>query len=321
MAGRVARRIGIAVSGLTILLIIGVLALWRGDVARADAEAQFADGASAFLDAGATGRIHYRDQGPRGAPPVVLVHGTGASLHTWEPWVTRLTPDYRIVTLDLPGHGLTGATPAGDYSRSGMVAAIHAVVDHLGLERFVLGGNSMGGEMSMAYALTHPDRVRALILVDTAGYYPPHMTDREAPLAFRLASMPVLRPVLTKLTPRWVIADSLSSVVVDQSVVTDALIERYWKLMRLEGSRAALMQHFAGLPRPSLPVEALNVPTLIQWGDSDRLIPSETGHALTRVMPNARLIVYPDAGHIPMKEIPGPTAADARAFLDALAPA
>lgn len=321
MARRITRRIGYALTGLVILLIIATLALWRGDVTRAAAEARYADDSSAFLDAGATGRIHYRDLGPKNAPVLVLVHGTGASLHTWAPWVARLTPAYRIVTLDLPAHGLTGATPSADYSRTGMVAAIHAVVTHLGLELFALGGNSMGGEMSMAYALAHPDKVRALILVDTAGYHPPEMQDRDAPLAFRLASVPGLRPVLTKLTPRWVIADSLSSVVVDQGVVTKALVDRYWTLMRLEGSRAALMQHFAGLPRPSLPVEALDMPTLIQWGDSDRLIPLAAGKALERAMPNARLIVYEDAGHIPMKEIPAPTAADARAFLDSLPPA
>src|SRR3546814_11818830 len=98
-------------------------------------------GPNATFAAGPAGqRIHYRDQGRADGPPIILIHGANASLHTWEPLVKRLGADYRIITLDLPGHGLTGATPDPAYSAGGMRPAVELVAGKLGRAPFPPGG-------------------------------------------------------------------------------------------------------------------------------------------------------------------------------------
>jgi pimeloyl-ACP methyl ester carboxylesterase len=99
----------------------------------------------------------------------MLLHGSNASLHTWEPWVALLGDEYRIVSVDLPGHRLTGRVPDDDDSMAAFVATVAAVADHLGIDRFALGGNSMGGGVTWQFALAHPERVSAMILVDAVG--------------------------------------------------------------------------------------------------------------------------------------------------------
>ena len=113
--------------------------------------------------------VHLRDEGPKGAPAIMLLHGSNADLHTWEPWVQALRQDYRVIRFDQVGHGLTGPDPAHDYSRANYVADIAEVADALGLDTFILGGNSMGGKHALAFAVAHPERIAGLVLVDGSG--------------------------------------------------------------------------------------------------------------------------------------------------------
>ena len=184
--------------------------------------------------------IHYRDQGCRTCPAMILLHGSNASLHTWEPLVARLGRDYRIVTLDLPGHGLTGATPDGDYSPAGMMAAVDVVAAELALDSFILGGNSMGGAVSWQYALAQPARVEALLLLN-AGGMPPRPGEKAAAsnIGFRIMRNPVGRWLAGQITPRALVASSLEQSVSNQAVVTEAAIDRYWELLRFPGNREA----------------------------------------------------------------------------------
>lgn len=317
------------ISTLTILVLFGlalgaILAFWTTDIERATLERYYAPPPSQFVATASGARIHYRDQGSRDGIALVLLHGTGASLHTWEPWVERLSPLYRIVTLDLPAHGLTGATPDGDYGRAGMIGAIDAVVTNVGLPRFVIGGNSMGGEMAMAYALAYPERIRGLILVDAAGLGRhggggAGDGERSAPLAFQLARFPGFGRIVSKVTPRPLISEGLHSVYADDSKIDSLLVDRYWHLLRLEGSRRAMLARFAaaGESEP-LEIEKLSMPALVLWGDQDRLIPPAVGDMLAERLPDATLVRYAEAGHLPMEEIPEQSAADVRRFLSDL---
>ncbi|MHA7871000.1 MAG: alpha/beta fold hydrolase, partial [Hyphococcus sp.] len=124
--------------------------------------AKYANAASRFVENSEGLRVHYRDQGNPEGPPVVLIHGTAASLHTWEPLVERLGGEYRIITYDQPGHGLTGPHPQDDYTFAGMADALDLLTEELGLDAFVLGGNSMGGWVAWRYALAAPENVKAL---------------------------------------------------------------------------------------------------------------------------------------------------------------
>jgi pimeloyl-ACP methyl ester carboxylesterase len=189
--------------GLLVVIAALAAAFWyvsTPDIPRSVLEKKYATGASQFITLPDGARAHFRDQGPPDAPALLLIHGSNASLFTWEPWVSRLEKNFRIVTVDMPGHGLTGAVPNGDYSQEGMVTFTDEFATKLGLRRFALGGNSMGGAIAARYAEEHPGRVTHLILVDAAGM--PSKEGDHVPLAFRLARMPVVNNLLLNITPR-----------------------------------------------------------------------------------------------------------------------
>ncbi len=316
--GMVVKRFFQLLLGLAILAAtIGYVWLYTPSIPRPALERLYANEASRFLDLPSGTRIHYRDEGPRDAPlTILLLHGTASSLHTWEGWVARLKDRYRVVTMDLPAHGLTGRTAENRYDRAGMVAAIAAVVDHLGLDRFVIGGNSMGGEMAMAYTLAYPTQVQGLILVDSAGlaFRPEH-----TPIGFRLAAMDWLRPLIVRITPRALIARSIAAVYADPARITPALIDRYWRLLRMDGSREALMKRFAVFRQePPLPVARIDKPALVLWGREDRLIPLSVGEELARRLPQAKLVVLNGLGHVPQEEDPTRSLVPVQSFLTQL---
>ncbi|MFN3238946.1 MAG: alpha/beta fold hydrolase, partial [Pseudomonadales bacterium] len=156
--------------GALLVVIIGIAAyLYKGEIPADVVDAKYSSPASQFLTMANGARVHFRDEGNPNGEIIVLVHGSNASLHTWEPWVAELGDDYRIVTMDLPGHGLTGGVPDHDYSSAAQLATVAAVTQHLGLQQFVLGGNSMGGGVTWRYTLEYPEQVSAMLLIDASG--------------------------------------------------------------------------------------------------------------------------------------------------------
>lgn len=282
-------------------------------------EARYASPASKFMALPGGLRVHYRDEGPRDAPPLVLVHGFAASLHAWEPWSQRLSRDYRIVTLDLPGHGLTRAPQGYAASPEGSVAVVDQVASRLGLGPFVLAGNSMGGAVAWNYALAHPQKLRGLVLVNAAGW--PSSERREGgPAVFKLLANPVGRTVLRNLDPAPLAKSGLRQAYGDDKLVTPALVQRYVELARAPGHRQILTSQRSG---PASPVtEAtfarIATPTLVMAGELDQLIPSDHARGFARAIPGAKLVVYPQGGHVPMEQLPDRSAADLRAFLAGL---
>ncbi len=312
------RLLGYGLAGLAIVAVAGCVSLHRGDIGFDDLDARYASADSRFLDLPDGVRLHYRDQGPRDAPALVLVHGFGASLHTWEPWVAELTKDHRVVSLDLPGFGLT-RTPGGwRRAPDSHEAAIHALADALALDRFALAGNSMGGRAAWAYALAHPDRLDALILVNAAGW-PQEDRGGGTPLIFRLLSNPVGRALLRDLDATSLTRDGLRSAFADDAQVTDAMVRRYTDMSRAPGRRAQILDPSGGMPAPATPEQlaTIRTPTLVMVGEVDGVIPAAQSRRFAGAIPGARLIEYPAIGHIPMEEIPAKSAADVRAFLAA----
>lgn len=260
-------------------------------------------------------RVHFRDRGPRDAQVLLLVHGSNASFLTWEPWAARLDKDLRVVSLDLPGHGLTGAVPERDYSQQGMVKFVLEFADKLGLGTFAIAGNSMGGGVAARFAEEHPDRVTKLILVDAAGM-PAKQGDR-IPLAFRIARIPVLNQLVLHITPRSLVVEGLNDAIVHKSIITGRMIDGYWDFARMQGTREATVERFS-LARDSFVkdhIAAITAPTLILWGEQDHLIPVAAAREYHAAIPGSKLIVYPGTGHIPMEEVADQSAADVRAFL------
>lgn len=277
-------------------------------------------GPDAQFAAGPAGqRIHYRDQGKRDGPVMILLHGSNSSLHTWEPLVRRLGGTYRIVTLDLPGHGLTGGTPDKDYGADGMIAAVDVVAAKLDLDHFILGGNSMGGWVAWRYALARPEHVEALLLLDAAGM-PPRKGDKAAPsnIGFRILKYPAGRWLAGQITPRGLIEKSLRGSVEKQGIVDDAMVDRYWELLRFPGNREAtsLRATLDREPEMADQIGAITAPTLILFGQRDRLINPSAAQSFHERIKGSEVVLLDGVGHLPMEEAPDATAAAISDFLN-----
>jgi pimeloyl-ACP methyl ester carboxylesterase len=300
--------------GVAGVLLAAALALsWAPDVPVAALEARWAPPPSRFVDVDGL-RVHLRDQGPRDDPsPIILLHGTSASLHTWEGWVSHL-PGERVVSMDLPGFGLTGPDPRGQYETLRYVRFLEALMDQLGIDSAVIAGNSFGGQVAIEFALAHPARVQKLVLVDALAY--PRNAE-SVPLGFRLAATPAVNVVMQHFLPRFVIANSVRDVYGNPGRVSPALVDRYYALAVREGNRAALGQRFRHLPTEAdaARVATLRVPTLVLWGGRDRLIPPDNGQRLHRDIAGSQLVVFPALGHVPQEEDPAATVQPVIAFL------
>ena len=263
--------------------------------------------------------VHYRDQGPTSDPlPLVLIHGTSASLHTWEGWVAGLSATRRVISFDLPGFGLTGPNADHDYSDARYVAFVRQLLSRLGVGRVILAGNSLGGEIAWQVALADPKLVAGLVLVDAAGF---EFVPESLPLGFRIARIPVLREPMRWVLPRRAIEDSVLSVYGDPSRVTAALVDRYYELALREGNRVALMRRMDQLaPGPVERLGEIKAPTLILWGERDRLIPVQWGRAFEQGIPGSQLVVFPKLGHVPQEEDPAATLAALRDWLPRVTP-
>jgi pimeloyl-ACP methyl ester carboxylesterase len=309
--------------GIILLVAIATLFFWgyAPDTDAAAMKAKYGGGASRFVELQPGLNVHYRDEGKRDGRVLVLIHGSNASLHTWEPWVKRLGNDYRIISMDLPGHGLTGVDPAGTYDNASYVGVVDRLLTKLGVGKAVVGGNSMGGGVSWMYALAHPEKTEALLLVDAGGQ--PQAKPDELPIGFRLMRMPIIKEAARLIAPRSIFESSIQNTMSVQSKIDDALIDRYWELNRYPGNREATMKRFSspGSMKSGTKEQlaTIKVPVLIMWGEADKLIPVSSARWFAEAIPGARLVVYPNVGHIPMEEVPDESAADVKAWLDALA--
>ena len=302
------------------LLLMAIIALfvwgYAPDTDPAAMKAKYASASSQFIDIGGGLTMHVRDEGKRDGPVLVLLHGSNASLHTWEPWVERLKGKYRIISLDQIGHGLTGPNPSGKYDGDAFVGTLDALMVKMGVSKFALAGNSMGGFVAWEYALAHPEKLTHLVLVDAAG--PPEDPNKKLPIGFKIARTPVLNKLALFITPRSLFEKSLHSTVSNQSIVTPAAIDRYWELNRYPGNREATGLRFAaysGRGRDMDRVSEIKLPTLILWGAEDKLIPVSGADWFAARIAGAVRIIYPGIGHIPMEEAADQSAADLDAFL------
>jgi len=263
--------------------------------------------------------VHLRDEGPRDDPnPVLLIHGTGASLHTWEGWVKLLKTRRRIITFDLPGFGLTGPfagqyTP-DDYHGDTYARFVLDLMDRLKLPSAVVGGNSLGGEVAWRVAVMAPQRVSGLILVDAVG---PAFTPLSMPIGFMIARVPVIGRISEFALPRAVIEQSLQDVYGHPEKVTAELVDRYFELALRTGNRRALgLRMKQMLPgEDAEKIASIRQPTLILWGGRDHLIPPVVARQFQQSITVSKLVMFSDLGHVPQEEDPARTVEPVKAFL------
>jgi pimeloyl-ACP methyl ester carboxylesterase len=190
-----------------------------------------------------------------------------------------------------------------------------ALLDSLKVPLVDIAGNSLGGHIAWYTALRHPDRVRKLVLIDAVGY-PLNKSDR--PIGFVLAGIPVLRNVLTYITPRSVVEQSVLDVYADDSRVTEELVDRYFDLTLRPGNRQAFIDRSRPFDVDSAYTRISSIvhPTLILWGAEDYFVPLSMAREFERDLSNDTLVIVPNTGHVPMEELPAETAGIAMGFFN-----
>ena len=297
------RRRGLVLGLVAALVVAGALAAWVPDLPLDQLRARWAPPPSAFLAVDGM-NVHLRDEGRRDdGEPIVLLHGTAASLHTWDGWAERLARRRRVIRLDLPGFGLTGPFPDDDYTMAHYVRFLGDVLGTLGVGRFALVGNSFGGNVAWHTALAEPGRVASLILVDSGGYA--HVAHR-TPIGFRVAQLPLLGRLVEYVLPRGAVQSSVRDAYADPRRVTPDLIDRYYELALRAGNRRALVQRFRQVPAgvDADRIRAVAVPTLVLWGREDRIIPVEWARRFHEDIAGSRLVILDGLGHVPQEEDP-----------------
>jgi pimeloyl-ACP methyl ester carboxylesterase len=300
------------------------LALLRApDVPAEGLVARWAPAPSDFIDIkGQT--VHFRDEGPRHdgsagtPPPLLLIHGTASSLHTWEGWAKALKGQRRVISFDLPGFGLTGPFE-GQYERDNYHGDIYArfvldLLDALKVQQVVIAGNSLGGEVAWRTAVMAPQRVAGLVLVDAVG---PRFTPQAVPLGFQLVRVPVLGRLGEFALTKGLVAEGLHSVYGDPSRVTEALIDRHYELALREGNRRALGLRVRQMVNGEQEerINAIRAPTLLLWGSRDRLVPPSVGQDFARRIAGSQLVMLEGLGHVPQEEDPARSLAPVKTFL------
>jgi len=304
--------------GVTIVVLaIAWLELRGPDIPYETLEAKYTDSASHFVDLPGGLHVHYRDEGDPNRPLLVLLHGFGDSFTSWDGWVPELKGRFRLIRLDFPGHGLTRA-PEGFVLRdnAGLADFVDVFAATLALPKFAVAGNSMGGGVAWQLAVRHPERINALILVDAAGF-PNEKPPAKIPLAFKILRYPIGRIILRNIDNRPLIEQGLKTDVYDQAVITPAFVDRWAEFQRAPGHRAILMSINLGAQARATPalLGTIKVATLILHGENDLLIEPASAHKFAAAIPGAKLVLYPQVGHLPQVEIPARSAADVAEFL------
>ncbi len=285
-------------TGALIFLAITALALWlyAPDKPRAELEAAYPGDYRTVLGQ----RLRLLDTGPRGAPPLILLHGFGSSLETWEPWAKALSAKYRVIRFDLPGFGLTGPDAKGDYSDRRSLAIIAALMDQLALPRATLIGNSLGGRFAWEFAARYPERVEKLVLISPDGFASPGFEYGKA------ADVPLVMNLMPWVGPRSLIRANLAPAWAHPDALPDAVLERYRDMLLAPGVRRAILDRTRQtvLTDPSARLRRISAPTLLLWGDEDHMIPPTNAQDYLRLMPHAALVRLPGMGHVPFEESP-----------------
>ena len=293
-----------------LFLTVSLWLAWTPDLPREALLQSYARPGTSFVQV-AGQPVFLQDTGPRDAPTLVLLHGFGASLQTWDAWAAELDKDWRVVRMDVAAFGLTGAALNNDYSDAADVARLLALLDHLGLQRVALGGHSMGGRIAWNFAAAHPERISQLLLVSPDGFPDPRSTNEHT---YQVS--PWLGLMKYSL-PAWALKLGVAPAYGDEKLLTADTMRRYQDMMRAPGVRAALMERMRQ-SRNSDPVprlQTLKMPVLLVWGEKDAFIPISHAQDYLKAIPHATLASIPLAGHVVHEEAPTPSVQAVKEFL------
>jgi len=301
--------------GLLLLLILVTLAaMWvQRDIPRAELEAKYGNSESRYMDV-AGARIHYRDEGPRDGPAVLLIHANFASLLGWEPWVDALKDKYRVVRFDMTSHGLTGPDPTGDYTLERTMELTEKFVDQVGLQNFSVGGTSLGGTVSVLYTAKYPERINSLILLSPGSIEGKETQARRGPVP---DSAYVLKYIMPRALPEFMLTSGFS----DDSKLTPELVDQWFELWRLEGQREAQLDRLKYYDSGDIEsvFRSIARPVLLLWGEDNQTAVFEQHEEVIEFLqsaPSINFFSYPGVGHLAVQEAGDVIAVDVRRFLD-----
>ena len=262
---------------------------------------------SAFIDIDGM-PVHYIIEGRSDdSLPIVFIHGTSASLHTWDTLSSLLKANKKIIRFDLPAFGLTGPNPLNQYSFNFYNQFIDQLLLKLNVTKCIVAGNSLGGSIAWNYAIASPNKVKQLILLDASGY---PKKDEKGSLGFKLAAIPVLNQALKHISPISLIRKSLEDAFYNKKLVSEYMVRQYHDLLLREGNRSAILELFQHPMKPdATKIKTITQPTLIIWGKEDQLISYTNAALFKQDIQDSRVLVLDKVGHIPMEEAPNQVAA------------
>ena len=300
------------VLAIVLLVLVGAaILLYTPDESRTTLEAKYHVAASDYVEVAGL-RLHVVDAGPRDAPAVFMLHGLGSSLQTFDAWAQSLSVHFRVVRFDLPGFGLTGADPSGDYSDARSLMLISGLMDQLGVKKASFIGNSMGGRLAWMFASAYPARVEKLVLISPDGFASPGFAYGRAP------DVPLMLRLLPYTLPKAMLRMTLVPAYADPRRLSDAVVTRYWDFMRAPGVRRAILDRTTQtiLQDPTPLLRKIQAPTLLLWGENDNMIPIANAADYMAAIPMCKLVRLPGVGHVPQEEAPAETLPPIENFLN-----
>jgi pimeloyl-ACP methyl ester carboxylesterase len=288
------------------LLGVFLLSSCDDDIPVAQLKVKYQKANSAFIDIDGV-PVHYIIEGKLDdSLPIVFIHGTSASLHTWDTLTSLLKANKKIIRFDLPAFGLTGPNRLNQYNFNFYNQFLDQFLSKLNVTKCIVAGNSLGGSIAWNYAIASPDKVKQLILLDASGY---PKKDEKGSLGFKLAGIPVLNQALKHISPISLIRKSLEDAFYNKSLVTEKMVQQYHDLLLRAGNRGAVLELFQHPMKPdATKIKTITQPTLIIWGKEDQLISYNNAALFKQDIQDSRVLVLDKVGHIPMEEAPNQVA-------------
>jgi pimeloyl-ACP methyl ester carboxylesterase len=265
---------------------------------------------SCFININGT-EIHYRDEGE--GFPVLLVHGTSSSLHTFDGWATELRKKYRVLRFDMPGFGLSGTMPDNDFSLDNYLKLIDDFLGKMNAEKCHIAGSSLGGWFSWEFALKYPHRIHKLILIDAAGF----ITKETLPFIYKVARLPIGRMLFMSVSNRKIFSVFCRGVYGNYRNIEKQVYDRYFELFFRKENLDSFLKIAQNDPFSNADKLCdITSPALIMWGSKDKWVSINDGYQFEQRIPKSKLIIYKGLGHVPMEENPSLTVKDAIAFFE-----
>ncbi|RLL40391.1 alpha/beta hydrolase [Oceanobacillus piezotolerans] len=236
-----------------------------------------------------------------GKPPIVLIHGYLSSTYTFNKIIPLLENHFSIIAMDLPGFGKSEKSLSFFYSYHNYAQVVAACIDYFNLDGVTLVGHSMGGQIALYTARIIPEKVKKLILVCSSGYL------KGANRLMRYCSyLPLFHQAVQRRIKRSSVKESLKNVFYDISLMTEDHIREFTRPLKEKNfsrSLIRLLRHREG-DLTSEQLKEIDIPTLLLWGEEDKVVPVSVGHRLVNDLPKAELITYEKTGHLLTEEIP-----------------